>query len=134
MSGPTRRGVWAPGERVTALAVMGGVTDGFWIEQELGWTGVVALDGGGVELALTGADGRPVTGMAATARLSRPATDRLDAELALSEVRPGRYAAAAPRLPAGAWIADVAVMRPDGEPDGQTVWRTRQRLWLKPQR
>lgn len=101
-------------------------------QQALGWQGALRLDPRRIELSLRDAAGRPVSGVTAAARIGRPATDRLDAEVALTEVGAGLYVAELSRLAEGAWIADVAVRRLSLE--DATLWRKRERLWLRPQR
>lgn len=99
-------------------------------QDALGWQSELTLERERIELALRDASGRPISGATAAARIGRPATNRLDSEIALAEVAAGRYAADLAGLPEGAWIADIAVKRVGLE--DSTLWRKRERLWLRP--
>jgi nitrogen fixation protein FixH len=99
-------------------------------QDALGWQSELTLERERIELTLRDAAGRPVSGATASARIGRPATDRHDAEIAFAEVAAGRYAADLAGLPEGAWIADIAVQRAGAD---DTLWRKRERLWLRPQ-
>jgi nitrogen fixation protein FixH len=96
----------------------------------LGWTETVDISRDGrVQVSLAGPGGRAVGGLAVSAVLGRPSTQRQDALLALSETAPGRYEARTTALPGGSWlIALEARTAADAEP----VYRSRRRLWLNP--
>ena len=61
--------------------------------------------------------------------LGRPATNRYDVKLALTETAPGRYEAQTAAIAEGSWLITLeAGARRTREP----IYRTRRRLWLKP--
>jgi nitrogen fixation protein FixH len=74
-------------------------------------------------------DGNPVIGLRLEATLSRPATNRSDVTIALTEVAPGVFESVAALQGDGAWIADVRAIR-----SGETApaYQARRRLWLAP--
>jgi len=97
-------------------------------QARLGWSDTVELGrDGSVRLTLVEADGRPVRGMAVDGVLGRPATNRQDVTLALSETAPGRYEAAAGALAAGSWLISLEARAPAG---GESIYRLRRRVWL----
>jgi nitrogen fixation protein FixH len=98
-------------------------------QAQLGWTDTldVARDGR-VALVLTDGGGRPVTGLSVEAVLGRPATNREDKRIALTEVAPGRYAAQVAPLAAGSWLVTLEARDHAEEP----VYRLRRRLWFTP--
>ncbi len=99
-------------------------------QAERGWKAdvAVALRNGDapVSLALTDRDGRPVTGLAVTARLAHPALTRADHIGLLTETGPGLYAAVVPRVQPGAWTLVL-----EAERAGQRVFASRNRIMLK---
>jgi nitrogen fixation protein FixH len=99
-------------------------------QTHLGWTDAVELDRSGhVALVLAERDGSAVRGLQVEGMLSRPATSRYDAKLALTETEPGRYEGQSAALAEGGWlIALEARIQAGAEP----VYRLRRRLWLKP--
>lgn len=90
-----------------------------------GWQGTIGLDGGGVTLTLTDAQGQPVQGLVLEATLGRPATRAFDRRLPLVEKAPGVYRAEA-ELPPGLWQAVILGADHAGLP-----FRTEARLWLR---
>lgn len=103
-------------------------------QDRLGWTASLALDGPDkrLRLSLSAADGAPVSGLAVRVEVGRPATDRFDQVLMLLEDEPGLYIGDLALPAPGNWIASVEVI--EGiEASETTVYRMRQRLWLKPE-
>jgi nitrogen fixation protein FixH len=102
-------------------------------QDRLGWTASLALDdtGRALRLRLSAADGAPLSGRAVRVEVGRPATDRFDQMIMLSEDAPGLYTGDLALPAPGNWIASVAVIEGIGASE-TTVYRMRQRLWLKP--
>jgi len=69
-------------------------------------------------------DGRPLRGLAATARLVHPADQRDDHAVSLQEVRPGEFRGAAPTA-AGQWDLVLELGR-----DGKRLFRSKNRIVL----
>lgn len=94
----------------------------------LGWTAQAALietaHGPAFSLELKDRDGRPLEGLALSGGLRRPATDEQDVTLAFERLGEGRYVAAAPGLPAGAWRLAVLAERGSErlEIGGEVTW------------
>lgn len=74
------------------------------VQEARGWTQAVALDARGLVLTVADAQGVPVRGAIAAARLVRPADAALDRTLPLTEVEPGRYAATLDLPAPGLWL------------------------------
>lgn len=81
-------------------------------QEALGWTVALTAEGAELVLAVTDRDGRPVPGLAVTARLARPATDAAASDLAFAG-SDGTYRAPN-RLAPGLWRAALALRAPDG--------------------
>lgn len=98
-------------------------------QKTLGWSSQLALvgQGDGVKLDLADKNGNPVSGLAITGRIGRPATAAMDIALVLSENEPGRYEARFDPLAEGTWQIDVEAKKLTGEGD-EVVWRARKRL------
>ncbi len=94
-----------------------------------GWQATLDYDRGQGRLMLRVSDhaGRPVTGLRIEATLSRPATDREDRPLALTEVAPALYAVPI-RLEAGQWV--VAAEAFEGRLAHDPTYRLKERLWI----
>jgi nitrogen fixation protein FixH len=60
--------------------------------------------------------------------LGRPATNRFDVKLALTETAPGRYEAQTGEIAEGGWLVTLEVRMPTG---AEPIYRARRRLWLK---
>lgn len=94
-----------------------------------GWTANAKYEVGSGQLSidLSQPGGVPVAGLTARGRVVRPATDREDRVLELSETQSGSYVAAI-RLAPGQWVvfADLYGTAQDGEP----LFRVKQRLWV----
>ena len=71
------------------------------------------------------ADGRPLQGLAATARLVHPTDQRDDHAVPLRETRPGEFGGAA-AAPAGQWDLVLELAR-----DGTRVFRSKNRVILR---
>jgi nitrogen fixation protein FixH len=78
-----------------------------------------------VRLFLNDSDGKPLTGLAVTARLAHPALTRADHLAALIERQPGVYAAVLADVDAGAWTVVVEADR-----NGDRVFSSRNRTVL----
>lgn len=101
----------------------------------LGWTSELSVPAdGSVRLALRDSSGQPVSGLAITGRLGRPADARTDVRLAFAETAPGQYAVATGAIEPGAWQIDIEVRDTarSQASAGDPVYRERRRLWLKP--
>ncbi len=100
-------------------------------QARLGWTDKLEVTRDGtVALVLTDSAGQPVCGLKVEAVLGRPATNRADLRLALSEVAPGRYRAQTAPPGPGSWL--VTLEAHTGAGAGEPVYRKRKRLWLTP--
>jgi nitrogen fixation protein FixH len=96
----------------------------------LGWTDKLEVArNGAVALILKDSVGQPVSGLKVEAVLGRPATNREDIRVALSEVAPGVYEAEAAPLAPGAWLVALEARADAG---AQPVYRKRRRLWFAP--
>src|SRR5205807_10342283 len=71
------------------------------------------------------ADGRPLRGLAATARLVHPADQRDDHAVSLEETQPGEFRGTAPAA-TGQWDLVLELAR-----DGKRVFRSRNRVLLR---
>ena len=80
-----------------------------------------------VEVVAHDAAGRPLAGLAATARLAHPTDKRLDRIVELTESTAGNFAGrgAAPNALAGQWNLVVELTR-----DGSRVFRSRNRIFV----
>jgi nitrogen fixation protein FixH len=102
-------------------------------QSELGWKSEVSINPGNKTLvaALSDRDGKALSGLKATAKVGRAATDREDMVANLTETEPGRYEVALPHLESGGYVANIDVFeQADGSQD--PVYRVRRRLWLNP--
>lgn len=78
-------------------------------QRALGWTAATEYEAGRLTVTMTGRDGEPVTGLAVVAVIGRPASDRDDVRLPLTEpagARLGTYAAALDLAP-GRWRIEI---------------------------
>jgi len=82
-----------------------------------------------LRLSLTDAAGGGVSGLSVTAELQRPATDRFDQKLYLTQTGPDTYEADVSGLESGWWTVDLQASR--GEQD-TALYEARRRLWIKP--
>lgn len=98
-------------------------------QKENGWSSTLDVTASGrIVFALHDAASGAVSKRSVTVTIGRPATQRFDRVVGLTEVSPGRYEGASEALAEGAWVAGVDVReRPDSDP----VYRIRRRLWLK---
>jgi nitrogen fixation protein FixH len=94
----------------------------------LHWTANLGVTpAGGVDLLLRDEVGQPVRGRSVAVSIGRPATERFDRTLVLTEAFPGIYSASTGSLGPGNWVVDAEVRAAGGEPE----YRMRRRLWLK---
>lgn len=82
-------------------------------QERLGWRAAAAAEPGQVALEFVDRDGRPLSGLAITGRLERPATEAGRIALRFAETAPGRYVAPAGRI-AGAWDLTAEARGPSG--------------------
>ncbi len=98
-------------------------------QARLGWRQELVVERSGlVRLALSGAQGEPVRGIALHGTIGRPSTSREDRPLAFV-AKSGAFVADAGPLAEGNWIVDIAVRTAGSE---EPVYRARRRIWLKP--
>jgi nitrogen fixation protein FixH len=83
-------------------------------EVELGWSVEADKLSDGVVLRPLDAAGQPITGLAVTAKLERPATETGRRTITLREVSPGLYQASGLAL-TGAWDLTATLTSPTGE-------------------
>jgi nitrogen fixation protein FixH len=100
-------------------------------QAERGWQGNVETftDPPRLRISLLDQSGAPVTGLVLKASVARPATNRYDAPLALRETGPGLFEASLAEVAPGNWILSYEA---SAGPNGETLYRARKRLWLKP--
>ena len=84
-------------------------------QAERGWTSEVLLSPGAegrgtLVLRLADADGRLLSGLDVSARLTRPATTRFDHAAVLAPVPDGSYAGEVPLPLAGQWIVEISAV------------------------
>jgi nitrogen fixation protein FixH len=94
-----------------------------------GWQTEIGYDDQAGRLSIRVRDraGEPVTGLGLAAAVSRPATDKEDRAVGLTEAEPGVYAAEI-RLTPGVWVISVA---PSVETDpGTPAYRLKHRLFV----
>jgi len=86
-------------------------------QEKLGWDAKFSHDAVGLVFRVAGRDGSPVTGLRVVVTMGRPTHEGEDRVLALSETRPGYYAADL-ALPVGLWEAKLIATG-----DGGIEWR-----------
>jgi nitrogen fixation protein FixH len=98
-------------------------------QTERAWTADVAAalknNVAPISISLSDRLGKPVTGLAVTARLAHPALTRADHTGALIERRPGVYSADLANIQAGAWTLVV-----EASQSGERVFASRNRIVL----
>ncbi len=93
-----------------------------------GWKAILGTTGDHhLYITLKTRDGKPVSGLAVRATIGRPAGNRDDHALHMSETAPGRYQTSAP-LGSGAWRVDVRFL--DGR---ELAWRVNDEFIIKPE-
>lgn len=99
----------------------------------LGWRNQMTLAPTGDKLSIDirDKDGNAVRGLAIKATLGRPASEKYDLSLTLSETAAGTYEATLPVREAGTYVASIEASDPAREQDG-VLYRAKERLWLKP--
>lgn len=101
-------------------------------QSRIGWRDEIVAVGAPERLQVTLRDhaGAAVAGKKVAARIGRPATNRFDAALELTEVAPGQYEAPLPKAGEGSWIVDLNVY--DGDASPEPLYQARRRVWIKP--
>jgi nitrogen fixation protein FixH len=101
-------------------------------QEALGWSHRTEVTRAGqVSLSLADRNGAPVAGLVLDGEIGRPVNDRYTRPLAFREAAPGVYAADLAGLEPGNWVVSLAASRRGG-PDGNVIYRAKERLWLKP--
>lgn len=98
-------------------------------QARLGWTDEVSIVGAPhrLRVELHGRDGAVVARKRLVATIGRPATNRFDATLDLTETAAGIYEAALPVAAEGTWIVDLSAY--DGSAP-EPAYQARRRLWI----
>src|SRR4029079_17712276 len=98
----------------------------------IGWQDKIVAVAAPERLRLTLRDraGAGVVGKKVTATIGRPATNRFDAALELTEVAPGRYEVPLPQAGEGSWIVDLNVY--DSGASTEPLYQAGRRVWIKP--
>lgn len=94
-------------------------------QRALGWQAVAGHDGGALYVRITGADGRPVEGLAVEALVGRPASAAEDRTLALAAGADGYRAPV--ELAPGLWRIEITGSHSDGR-----SYRASTEIFLKP--
>ena len=96
------------------------------------WKSVVAVEGKELHIALTDRLGKAVRGLAVSAVVGRPATDRHDRHVALREhPATGTYRAKIAPLEPGRWLVKIEASART-QHGRKVVYRMQRRLWQKP--
>lgn len=82
-------------------------------QDRLGWSATAGAEAGQVALEFRDQQGRPLSGLAITGRLERPATEAGRIALRFAEAEPGRYVATTGRI-SGAWDLTTQAQAPTG--------------------
>ncbi|MGE0253074.1 MAG: FixH family protein [Alphaproteobacteria bacterium] len=85
-------------------------------QQALGWRIAIDVVGTTLTVSAAGADGRPLSGLAAEATLRRPVQANSDLAIVLLEVSAGRFAGVLDGVDEGQWIVDLVLHPATGEP------------------
>lgn len=93
------------------------------VQDALGWRAGAAARPDGLDVLMQDRAGRPLTGLAVSVTLQRPATEQGRAEVGLGETAPGRYGA--DRVLSGAW--DVRIEATDAA--GRSFIAERRLTW-----
>jgi len=103
-------------------------------QAKLGWSDKLAYvpQTRRIRVSLTDPAGGAISGLAVTAHVERPATNRFDRELTLEQTGPGTYEVSAADLDAGWWTVDLTARRAAAGPEDATLYESRRRLWIKP--
>lgn len=101
-------------------------------QSALGWTQAATVRRDGLlVIEIADSQGRGVAGLTFVGTLGRPSTQKFDRQLAFTEPVPGRYEAATGALEAGGYLLYAEAFG-SGALHAEPIYRTRQRLWLKP--
>ncbi len=100
-------------------------------QNRLGWTNsvITSPDQRSLTLVISARNGKPVTGLNLSSKLSRPASDRYDTSLEFSETKQGIYIAPMKDIQAGNWTLTINARQQWDEP-GKIVYRMKKRIWL----
>jgi nitrogen fixation protein FixH len=98
------------------------------VQNALGWQHKSSLDNGYLRLTFQDAAGRPVTQLALTAEIERPAGSS-STRLAFEEKSDGIYQAPL-SVSAGTWIASITAKRSSAGEPSQSFYRLRERIWI----
>ena len=101
------------------------VLDAAAAQDALGWRGWLHVAHGEVVAELSDRDGKPLTGLAVSARLVRPVEPLPEVTLALREAAPGHYAAEAAQERRGQWDVHMTARR------GPEIFELTQRIMVK---
>ncbi len=98
-----------------------------------GWSHDIGLsqDQKRLKFVLQSENSTLTSGLIITAQLYRPATDREDKTLTMTDMGGGHYSVELPSGTAGNYIVDIEARDPTKQ-DGNIVYRSRKRLWVKP--
>lgn len=78
-----------------------------------------------IDMTVQDAQGRPVTGLSATGRLTHPADLRADHPVVFGPTAPGRFRGETSAVP-GQWVLELGLLR-----DGERLFRSRNRVYLR---
>jgi nitrogen fixation protein FixH len=99
--------------------------DALRAQARLGWRATAASEPGAITVEMRDRTGQPLTGLAVTGDLQRPATEAGRLVVAFHETRPGRYVAHPGHL-TGAWDLTAHAVSPGGArftADRRLSWR-----------
>lgn len=98
----------------------------------LGWSHAVTIrQTGRIELAIRDRESHPVSGLTISGQIARPVAAETTQPLVFQESAPGLYAASADGLTPGGWIVSIEAVKPHRQ-GPETLYRLKDRLWLKP--
>jgi len=100
-------------------------------QSDLGWHHKAEPRGQGLRVAVTDAGGAPVTGLAISGNIERPASSEKSHGLSFKEIDAGIYETDLKHAETGKWILAFKAekSRAGTEP---AVYRVKERLWLEP--
>jgi nitrogen fixation protein FixH len=103
-------------------------------QAKLGWHDKLAYvpETKRMRVSLSDPAGGAVSGLAVTAQVQRPATNRFDHEIVLEQTGAGTYEADVADLDAGWWTVDLSARRAAADQKDAALYESRRRLWIKP--